>query len=45
MVLPVRAVPGSNLDHMGDLARQGLKLALEGFAVFKKSVLSVIHSF
>ena len=30
---------GQDLDHMGDLARQGLKLALEGLAVFKKSVL------
>ena len=28
---------------MGDLARQGFKLALKGLAVFKKSVLGVIH--
>ena len=32
---------GEDLDHMGDLACQGLKLALEGLAVFKKSVLGV----
>ena len=28
---------------MGDLARQGFELALEGLAVFKKGVLRVIH--
>ncbi len=36
---------GQDLDHMGDLARQGFELALEGLAVFKKSVLGVIHFF
>ena len=36
---------GQDLDHMGDLACQGLKLALKGLAVFKKSVLGVIHFF
>ena len=36
---------GQDLDHMGDLARQGLKLSLKGLAVFKKSVLGVIHFF
>ena len=30
---------------MGDLARQGFELALKGLAVFKKSVLGVIHLF
>ena len=30
---------------MRNLACQGLKLALEGMAVFKKSVLGVIHFF
>jgi hypothetical protein len=34
---------GQDLDHMADLARQGLKLALEGLAVFKKGVMRVIH--
>jgi hypothetical protein len=32
-----------NLDQMRNLARQGFELALEGLAVFKKSVLGVIH--
>jgi hypothetical protein len=36
---------GQDLDHMGDLARQGLKLSLKGLAVFKKSVLGMIHLF
>ena len=36
---------GQDLDHMGDLASQGFELALEGLAVFKKSVLGVIHFF
>ncbi len=39
------ALWGQDLDHMGDLACQGLKLALEGLAVFKKGVLGVINSF
>ena len=43
MVLPVRAAPGSGLDHMRNLARQGFELALEGLAVFKQSVLGMIH--
>ena len=34
---------GQDLDHMGDLAREGLELALEGLAVLKKGVLGVIH--
>src|SRR6202453_2434011 len=36
---PVR---GQDLDHMGDLARQGLKLALKGLAIVKKRVMRVI---
>jgi hypothetical protein len=36
---------GQDPDHMGDLARQGFELALEGLAVFKKSVLGVVHFF
>jgi hypothetical protein len=34
---------GQNLDQMGELAREDLKLALEGLAVFKKDLLGVIH--
>jgi hypothetical protein len=34
---------GQDLDHMRNLARQGFELALEGLAVFKKSVLGMIH--
>jgi hypothetical protein len=34
---------GQDLDHMGDLARQGLKLSLKGLAVFQKSFLGMIH--
>jgi hypothetical protein len=36
---------GQDSDHMGDLARQGLKLALKGLAILKKGVLGVIDSF
>ena len=36
---------GQDLDQMGELARQGLKLALERLAIFKESVLGVIHLF
>jgi hypothetical protein len=36
---------GQDLDHMGDLASQGLKLALKGLAILKKGVLGVIDSF
>ena len=34
---------GQDLDHMGDLARQGFELSLKGLTMFKKSVLGVIH--
>ena len=36
---------GQDLDHMRDLARQGLKLALKGLAILKKGVLGVIDFF
>jgi hypothetical protein len=36
---------GQNLDQMGDLARQGLKLSLKGLAILKKGVLGMIDSF
>jgi hypothetical protein len=36
---------GQDLNHMGDLACEGLKLALKGLAILKKGVLGVIDSF
>ena len=40
-----RPLRGQDLDHVGDLPRQGFELTLEGLAVLKKGVLGVIHFF